>query len=149
MTSKQFTILIADDDDGHAYLVEDSLRRSGVTVPLIRFQDGQEVLDFLFGRTVEPLFDPAQKYLLLLDIRMPKVDGVEVLQRLKRDSKLRKLPVILLTTTEDPREVIKCHEIGCNAYIQKPVSWEKFAAAINKLGDFITMVQIPTVATPP
>ena len=99
------TILIADDDDGHAFLIEDNLRRGGVTTDFLRFSDGQEALDFLFGRTTEPAFQPEQTYLLLLDIRMPKVDGVAVLQQIKADRALHKLPVIMLTTTQDPREV--------------------------------------------
>src|ERR1044071_8748451 len=95
------TVLIADDDDGHAFLVEDNLRRAGVNTTFLRFSDGQEVLDFLFGRTKEAAFHPDHSYLLLLDIRMPKVDGVAVLRQIKGDAELRKLPVMMLTTTED------------------------------------------------
>jgi CheY-like chemotaxis protein len=148
MNAKQLTILIADDDDGHAFLVEDNLRRSGVSVPILRFSDGQEVLDFLFGKSGNHRFDPSRPYLLLLDIRMPKVDGVEVLRQAKAHEDLRRLPIILLTTTDDPREVARCHELGCNVYIQKPVSWDRFASAISKLGDFISLVQVPIVSQP-
>lgn len=137
------TILIAEDDDGHAYLVEDSLRRGGIEAPLIRFSDGQEALDFLFGRTKSPRFEPGKPYLLLLDIRMPKVDGVEVLRQIKADTNLRKLPVVILTTTDDPSEVERCHELGCNSYIQKPVSFENFSSAITKLGHFLTLLELP------
>jgi CheY-like chemotaxis protein len=137
------TILIADDDDGHAFLVEDNLRRGGVKTEFLRFSDGQEALDFLFGRTVQPAFDPQKGYLLLLDIRMPKVDGVAVLQQIKSDPGLRSLPVIMLTTTEDPREVDRCHQLGCNIYIHKPVSFESFADAIAQLGRLVSLAQIP------
>lgn len=137
------TILIAEDDDGHAYLVEDSLRRGGIATPLIRFSDGQEALDFLFGRSQSPHFEPGKPYLLLLDIRMPKVDGLEVLRQIKADPNLRKLPVVILTTTDDPREVERCHELGCNNYIQKPVSFENFSAAITKLGLFLSLLKLP------
>lgn len=139
------TILIADDDDGHAFLVEDNLRRGGIHTTFLRFGDGQEVLDFLFGRTTEPAFHRDQPYLLLLDIRMPKVDGVAVLQQIKADSELRRLPVIILTTTEDPREVDRCHALGCNIYIHKPVSFDAFAGAISQLGKFVSLVQLPRV----
>ncbi len=142
------TILIADDDDGHAFLVEDNLRRAGVNTPFLRFNDGQEILDFLTGKTQEPRFDRAQPYLLLLDIRMPKVDGVAVLQHIKADAELRKLPVIILTTTDDPREVDRCHDLGCNVYMHKPVSYESFAAAIAKLGMFVTLLQVPRFHPP-
>lgn len=139
------TILIADDDDGHAFLIEDNLRRGGVTTDFLRFGDGQEALDFLFGRTTEPAFQPEQTYLLLLDIRMPKVDGVEVLQQLKADPALRKLPIIMLTTTQDPREVDRCHQLGCNIYIHKPVSYEAFSNAMSQLGKLVSLAQIPRI----
>src|SRR6476620_470551 len=102
-TSDHPTILITEDDDGHAFLIEDNLRRAGVNAPFLRFGDGDEVLQFLFGETREPAFEEGQPYLLLLDIRMPKIDGVEVLRRIKAHPQLHKLPVIILTTTEDPR----------------------------------------------
>jgi CheY-like chemotaxis protein len=140
------TILITEDDDGHAFLIEDNLSRAGVQAPFLRFSDGQEVLDFLFSRTSDPAFIHGQPYLLLLDIRMPKVDGVEVLRQIKADEGLRKLPVIMLTTTDDPREVARCHAYGCNSYIQKPVSWDGFAGAITKLGQFVSLLQVPSIA---
>jgi CheY-like chemotaxis protein len=139
------TILIADDDDGHAYLIEDNLRREGVTMNFLRFSDGQETLDFLFGRTTDPAFQPEETYLLLLDIRMPKVDGVAVLQQIKADPGLHKLPVIMLTTTQDPREVDRCHELGCNIYIHKPVSFDSFAHAMAQLGKLVNLAQIPRI----
>lgn len=137
------TILIADDDDGHAFLIEDNLRRAGVNAPFLRFCDGQEVLDFLFCRTTNPAFEKDHPYLLLLDIRMPKVDGVAVLGQIKADAELHKLPVIILTTTEDPREVERCHDLGCNVYMQKPVSYDNFASALNHLGKFLSLLQVP------
>jgi CheY-like chemotaxis protein len=143
MTHQTPTILITEDDDGHAFLIEENLTRAGLQAPFLRFSDGQEVLDFLFERTTDPKFERGHPYLLLLDIRMPKVDGVEVLRQVKSEAGLRKLPVIMLTTTDDPREVERCHAEGCNSYIQKPVSWEGFASAINKLGEFLTLLQVP------
>ena len=140
------TILIADDDDGHAFLVEDNLRRGGVDTTYLRFCDGQELLDFLNGRTKEPAFRKGEPYLLLLDIRMPKVDGVTALQQIKADPELRKMPVIMLTTTDDPREVDRCHALGCNIYIHKPVSFEAFANAIAQLGRFVSLVQVPRLS---
>lgn len=139
------TILIADDDDGHAFLIEDNLRRAGVTSSFLRFSDGQETLDFIFGRTTEPAFCPERAYLLVLDIRMPKVDGVAVLQQIKADPERHTLPVIMLTTTEDPREVDRCHQLGCNVYIHKPVSFEAFADAMTQLGKLVSLAQIPRV----
>jgi CheY-like chemotaxis protein len=137
-------ILIADDDAGHARLIEKNLARAGLHNPTQRFEDGQQALDFFFGKR-SPRRRTDAAYLLLLDIRMPKVDGVEVLRRLKEDRELRKIPVIMLTTTDDPREVDRCHAFGCNSYIVKPVDYEKFAEAIKNLGLFISLVRIPEI----
>jgi CheY-like chemotaxis protein len=143
--TKEVAILIAEDDAGHARLIEKNLARAGLHNPIQRFQNGQEILDFLFQRGPEPHRRPDASYLLLLDIRMPKVDGVEVLRQVKEDKFLRKLPVIMLTTTEDPREVERCHSMGCNNYIVKPVDYDKFAEAIRQLGLFVSLVQVPEI----
>jgi len=140
-------ILVAEDDAGHARLIEKNLRRAGLHNRIERFEDGGEVLDFLLRRG-ERKRESGTRYLLLLDIRMPKVDGVEVLRQLKADPELRKMPVIMLTTTDDPREVERCHEIGCSHYIVKPVDYDGFAHAISQLGVFVTLVKVPEITTP-
>lgn len=140
-------ILIADDDAGHARLIEKNLTRAGLHNPIQRFSNGQEALDFLFRRGPGPHRQSTAAYLLLLDIRMPMVDGVEVLRQIKADAELRKLPVIMLTTTEDPREVQRCHQLGCNSYIVKPVDYDKFAEAINNFGLYVSLVQVPEIGS--
>jgi len=141
--TKEVVILIADDDAGHTRLIEKNLRRAGLHNPILRFENGQDILDFLFCRGEGLKRASDTSYLLLLDIRMPKVDGLEVLRQLKADPQLRKLPVSMLTTTDDPCEVARCHELGCNNYIVKPVGYERFAEAIQQLGLFISLVQVP------
>jgi CheY-like chemotaxis protein len=143
--TKEVVILIADDDAGHARLIEKNLSRAGLNNPVQRFENGQQVLDFFLGKAGSPIRDPDMSYLLLLDIRMPKVDGVEVLQKLKADNELRKMPIIMLTTTDDPREVERCHGLGCSSYIVKPVDYDKFAEAIKNLGLFISLVEVPQI----
>ncbi|MBI4663030.1 MAG: response regulator [Verrucomicrobia bacterium] len=142
---KEVVILVADDDHGHARLIEKNLSRAGLHNQILRFENGQEVLDFLFCRGDGPKRAVATPYLLLLDIRMPKVDGVEVLRQIKQDPQLRKIPVSMLTTMDDPREVEHCHALGCNNYIVKPVDYDKFAEAIKQLGLFISLVQVPGI----
>jgi CheY-like chemotaxis protein len=144
--TKEVVVLIADDDPGHVRLIEKNLSRAGLHNPIERFENGQDILDFLFGRGPRRRAAEAS-YLLLLDIRMPKVDGVEVLRQIKADPELRKIPVIMLTTTDDPREVEKCHALGCSNYVVKPVDYEKFAQAIKQFGLFIALVQVPEVRT--
>jgi CheY-like chemotaxis protein len=107
--TNEVVIIIADDDTGHARLIEKNLQRAGLHNAIVRFENGQDILDFLFRDTPSARRAEDIPYLLLLDIRMPKVDGVEVLRRIKADPELRRLPVIMLTTTDDPREVARCH----------------------------------------
>jgi CheY-like chemotaxis protein len=144
--TNEVIVLIADDDPGHVRLIEKNLRRAGLHNPIERFENGQDILDFLFGRGARQRAKEAP-YLLLLDIRMPKVDGIEVLRQIKADPELRKIPVIVLTTTDDPREVEHCHTLGCSNYVVKPVDYEKFAEAIKQFGLFIALVQVPEVRT--
>ena len=142
---KEVVILIAEDDEGHASLIRKNLNRAGITNEIQHFKDGQEVLDFLMGDNNGHHRKSGTAYLLLLDIRMPKVDGVEVLRQVKQDEELRKVPVIMITTTDDPREVEKCHKLGCSNYITKPIDYDKFVESIKQLGLFLMVVEIPTL----
>jgi CheY-like chemotaxis protein len=139
------TILIAEDDMGHAALIQKNLRRAGINNEIIHFKDGQETLDFLYGDSAQQKFQNGTSYLLLLDIRMPKADGVEVLRRVKEDQRLKKMPVIMITTTDDPREVAHCHELGCSNYITKPIEYDNFVEAIRQLGLFLMVVEVPEI----
>lgn len=143
--TKEVIILVADDDPGHVRLVQKNLARAGLRNPFQHFENGQQVLDFFFGAGDGPRRLTDASYLLLLDIRMPKVDGVEVLRQLKADENLRRIPVIMLTTTDDPREVKRCHALGCNNYIVKPVDYDKFAEVVRNLGLFISLVEVPAI----
>jgi CheY-like chemotaxis protein len=149
MNATRVEILIAEDDAGHARLIEKNLARAGLHNHITRFDNGQAVLDFLLCRGPGPHRTDDTPYLLLLDIRMPQVDGVQVLRLLKEHPELRKMPVIVLTTTDDPREVERCHAIGCGSYIVKPVDYDKFAEAIESLGLFISLVKVPELDSKP
>ena len=136
-------VLIVEDDDGHARLIEKNLRRASIENEMLRFTDGQQILDFLFRRGEGRKREQYTSYLLLLDIRIPKMDGIEVLRQVKQDEELRKVPVIMLTTMDDPREVEVCHDLGCSNYIVKPVHFDKFAEVLSRLGLFLKIVQVP------
>ena len=140
---KELKIILAEDDEGHATLIKRNLKRSGLLNDIIHLKDGQEVLDYLFDKKQEKDRIKDIASLLLLDIKMPRVDGIEVLRRVKEDEKLKKMPVIMITTTDDPREIEKCHELGCSNYITKPIDYDKFVAAIRQLGLFLLIVDIP------
>jgi CheY-like chemotaxis protein len=138
-------VLIVEDDDGHARLIEKNLRRACINNEMLRFADGQQILDFLFRRGEGRQREHFISYLLLLDIRIPKIDGVDVLRQIKQDEELRKIPVIMLTTMEDPREVDACHRLGCSHYIVKPVEYDKFSAVLGQLGLFLKIVLVPQI----
>ncbi len=142
-SEKEISIIIAEDDDGQALLIKEYLEEAGVKNNMTRFSDGQQVIDFFNGILNDlngKIFENA--YLILLDIRMPKVDGIEVLKFLKGDERLKKMPVIMLTTTDDPREVEKCYEAGCNFYITKPMDFSLFAETLKRLGLFLKVVSV-------
>ncbi|MCP4406010.1 MAG: response regulator [bacterium] len=139
---REMVVLIAEDDDGHAVLIEEGLKESGVCNPIIRFSNGEEAWHFLSGTGDKDVRDPNKAYLLLLDIRMPRMDGIEVLKRMKGNEELKEVPVMMLTTTDDPREVEQCYQLGCNVYITKPVDFGGFTETLKRLGLFIQIVKI-------
>lgn len=135
----ELTILMAEDDDGHAKLVQERFESVGVTNQVVRFRDGEETWAYLTDRERAR---SGREYLLLLDIRMPGLDGVEILRRIKDDQRLKTIPVIMLTTTDDPKEIETCYKLGCNSYLTKPVEFEKFAEVVKRLGLFLTIVRV-------
>lgn len=140
MSIEAVNIILVEDDDGHATLIEKNLRRAGFTNQFTRFKDGQEALDHFQANGSSPA---GSSCLVLLDINMPRVDGIEVLRRMKADPELNKTPIIMLTTTDDPREVERCYQLGCNVYITKPVEYDSFLEAIKRLGLFLQVVKLP------
>ncbi len=143
--NKDVVILIAEDDEGHAELIRRNLYRAGIINSILHFHDGQEIIDFLFLKSSEHQRKIGDAYILLLDIKMPKMDGTEVLTLIKSDPELKKIPIVMITTTDDPREVEICHKLGCSNYITKPVEYEAFVNAIRQLGLFLSVVQIPVI----
>ncbi|GAB1433110.1 acid-responsive two-component system response regulator TcrA [Spirochaetota bacterium] len=134
------TVLIAEDDDGHAELIQSQLEDAGVKNKMERFRDGLELWNFLDSNGRKD-----QAYLILLDLRMPKMDGLDVLKRIKSDPLLSLIPVIMLTTTDDPKEIEDCYRLGCNCYVTKPVEFSAFAETLNRLGLFLLIMSISDV----
>ncbi len=143
MPSEPLIILLAEDDEGHATLVRRNLQRAGLANEIVHVRDGQAALEFVHGQGSYAGRSPDGPLLLVLDIRMPRLDGVEVLRRLKDDPATAKIPVVMLTTTDDPREVQRCYELGCSIYVTKPVAYIEFVEAIRRLGLFLAIVRVP------
>jgi len=135
------SIVMVEDDEGHARLIEKNIRRAGISNEIRHFLDGTSALDYIFKHESGPALNgPA---LVLLDLNLPDMSGTDILVKLKNDPKLKRLPVVILTTTDDKVEIQRCYDLGCNVYITKPVDYEAFAAAIRQLGLFLSVIQVP------
>ena len=135
--SQEIMILLVEDDPGHARLIEKNLRRSNIANKIVHVSDGQQAIDYLFDDECPP------SLLVLLDLNMPVLDGYQVLERIKADERTKRTPVVVLTTTDDAREVSRCYNLGCSVYMTKPVNYPQFSEAIRKLGLFLSVVTVP------
>ena len=137
------TIVMIEDDEGHARLIERNIRRAGISNEIKPFTDGTTALEFLLKGSEGPLFNgPA---LVLLDLNLPDMSGIDILAKIKSEPKLKRTPVVVLTTTDDKVEIQRCYDLGCNVYITKPVNYKSFADAIRQLGLFLSVIQVPEV----
>jgi CheY-like chemotaxis protein len=143
MPNQEVTILLVEDDPGHARLIQKNLRRSNINNEIVALTDGQQAVDYLFAQGQYAGHKRASPLLVLLDLNMPVLDGYQVLERMKANEQTKRIPVVILTTTDDAREVERCYNLGCNVYITKPVDYEQFAEAIRKIGLFLSVVTIP------
>ena len=135
------TIVMIEDDEGHARLIERNIRRAGISNQVRHFADGTSALEYIFNGHDGPVLNgPA---LILLDLNLPDMSGIEILARIKGAEKLKRTPVVVLTTTDDKVEIQRCYDLGCNVYITKPVNYEAFADAIRQLGLFLSVIQVP------
>ena len=137
------TLLVVEDDPGHARLIERNLRRAHLPYPIVLLRDGQVALDYLLPAPEAQETRHPQPYLVLLDLNLPGCPGVEVLARLKSDARTRHIPVGILTTTDDRHEIEACYALGCNAYHTKPIAYDQFVETIQKLGWWLTGIEVP------
>ena len=137
------TIIMIEDDEGHARLITKNLQRAGVSNEIKAFRDGTSAVDFLLGPDKTGADNAGKPMLILLDLNLPDMTGVEILKIIKENEHLRRAPVVVLTTTDDQREIQRCYDLGCNVYITKPVNYEGFSNAIRQLGLFFSVIQVP------
>lgn len=140
------TIVMVEDDEGHARLIEKNIRRAGVNNQIVAFATGAAALDYLIGADATGRPSNPSPRLVLLDLNLPDMTGIDILARLKANEHTRRLPVIVLTTTDDKREIERCYDLGANVYITKPVNYDSFANAIRQLGLFLAVIQVPEQA---
>ena len=139
------SIILVDDDPAHSALVRRNLIKCDLSKNIISLSSGQQLLDFIFTQGNYENQVLPHKILILLDINMPGINGTDALKTLKTHKETQHIPVIMLTTSDDPVEIRACFQLGCNAYFVKPVEHHQFVEKIQKLGDFLALTQIPCV----
>lgn len=139
-------IVMIEDDEGHARLIERNIRRAGVNNDILAFSNGTEALSYLLGADGSGEVSAKRHLLILLDLNLPDMSGTDILAKIKGNAHLKRSPVVVLTTTDDKREIQRCYDLGCNVYVTKPVNYEGFAHAIRQLGLFLSVMQVPETA---
>ncbi len=137
-------ILVVEDDDDDLDMTLYALRKANLTDLVQVVRDGEEALDFIFceGQHLGRPMDSVPK-VILLDLKLPKVDGFEVLKRIKSDPRTRNIPVVVLTSSQEQQDVLASYDLGVNSYMVKPVNFESFADAVEKLGMYWLLLNQP------
>ena len=141
--TQPIVIAMVEDDEGHAHLIEKNLRRAGINNEIVPLADGASAMAYLFGPDGSGLVNKGRPLLVLLDLNLPDMSGIDVLKRIKENEHLKVSPVVVLTTTDAQPEIQRCYDLGCNVYITKPVDYAKFANAIQQLGLLVYVMQVP------
>ncbi len=142
--SNPVTVLLVEDDPAHTALIEQNLRRGGIHNDIVSLSDGHQALDYLYGRGEFKGRPRAASLLMLLDLKIPGVDGIQVLETVKADPELQNIPVIIVTASSEQEEIERCYKLGCNLYIPKPVEYESFASIIRELGLLMIVTALPS-----
>lgn len=136
-------ILLVEDDPNDVELTTRALRKARIANPLVVARDGDEALELIFASPSEDAIPPLMPKLIVLDLKLPKVDGLEVLRRLKADARTRVIPVVILTSSKEESDIVESYRLGVNSYIVKPVDFDQFLAAVERLGLYWLLLNQP------
>jgi CheY-like chemotaxis protein len=139
------TVLIVEDNPDDVLLTKRALERNRLANEIEVAEDGQAALDYLLGREGEEWQRPLPQ-LILLDLQLPKVGGIDVLKQIRSNERTRRLPVVVLTSSDEEQDVVQSYDLGANSYIRKPVDFERVQEAINQLGLYWLVMNIPPVS---
>ena len=146
MAENQLEILLVEDNVNDAELTMRALVKHKIANEIIHLKDGAEAIDFLFGTgTYEGRDTDIKPKLILLDLKMPKVNGIEVLEKIKNDSNTQTIPVVVLTSSKEHPDIEKCYRLGVNSYIVKPVEFQNFSKAVTDLGMYWLLLNHPPI----
>lgn len=132
-------ILLAEDSADDQLLIQRSLKKSNITNPILVANDGVEALEYLFGNERGPV-RPA---VVLLDMKMPRLNGLDVLERIREHPETRHIPVVILTSSDEEQDMLRSYDLGANSYVRKPVDFGEFAGAVGKLGLYWVLLNEP------
>lgn len=136
-------IVMVEDDEGHARLIEKNIRRAGITNEIVPFAQGGEALEYVERICATGRETDDRRMLVLLDLNLPDMSGLDILERLKNAERTKRIPIIVLTTTDDRVEIQKCYDLGCSAYVKKPLEYDAFANSVRQLGLFFSIIELP------
>ena len=131
---REFEILIVEDDPNDAELITRALKKHNLANKLVLLKDGAEALDFLFGQGDFAQMDDGKPRVILLDLKLPKVNGIEVLRKIKSEERTKKIPVVILTSSREDRDLKDAYDLGVNSYVTKPIQFDEFAKVVSELG---------------
>lgn len=140
---KEGSILLVEDNPDDVTLTLRSLKKANIANDVVVTRDGAEALDYLFGTGTFEGQRVAKPAVILLDIKLPKVDGLEVLRRVRQDQRTKRLPVVILTSSDEENDMARSYDLGVNSYVRKPVEFDEFAKAISQLGLYWLLVNEP------
>jgi two-component system response regulator len=145
-SDREVEILLVEDNPADAELTLRALKKRNLANRVIRVYDGEEALDFIFARGQYSARQIENKpRVILLDLKLPKVDGLEVLRAVKSDPRTQVIPVVMLTSSKEEKDIIESYRLGANSYIVKPVDFDKFLAAVDELGLYWLLINQPPV----
>ncbi len=139
----QAAVLLVEDDPGHALLIEKNLRRAGLTSSIVVLDNGKRAVDYLLKQGDYAPSGHLLPPFVLLDLDLPVLNGIQVLKLMKSDERTKRIPVIVLASTDNPWEIAQCYELGCNLFVTKPVEYNRFSDAIQRLGTFLSIIKTP------
>jgi len=145
MSNGEVEIVLIEDNPNDAELITRSLKKHHLANKLVILKDGAEALEFLFAEGAAARKDHGDPRVVLLDIKLPKVDGIEVLRRMKSDERTKEIPVVILTSSNEERDIREAYHLGVNSFVTKPIKFDEFAKVVAELGLYWLMVNVPPV----